>query len=313
MAAAQSVHHKIGEIEGTLATAARKRDGKTALPGKELARLSTEHARLTALWEAATKAQGELRTAEELCLEALARDVDAVDLIDGAVLQRQRFRRDLFWLLTGLRPQRPGITLLAHSPDAKPAVTAWVKLVMAAASELGWRASVHIFGEQQQGWKHGPWGPPHDRAWADTSLGSAGASAALVRVAGPGAESLLGLEVGLHRFVGLAGDPCHVWVDTVDAKTEFSDEEWPKVPHPPTPKPPRGSPMREVTIPATRVAVLGDEIDPPWSQLPARLPEAAVVRLLSAHQHNGHNCRYDEIDTLWTYADAPSKTEVVPP
>src|SRR5690349_21142820 len=98
MAAARAVKEKIGELEATLATAARKKDGKSALPGKELARLATEHARLSQLWTTCSSAQGELRTAEELCLEALARDIDAVDLIDAAIAQRHKFRRDLFRL-----------------------------------------------------------------------------------------------------------------------------------------------------------------------------------------------------------------------
>ncbi len=299
--AAQAVHNRIGEIEGTLATAARKRDGKAALPGRELARLSTDHARLLELWNAAAAAQTELRTAEELCLEALARDVDAIDLIDAAVLQRHKFRRDLFWLLTALRPQRPGITLMAHSPDAKPAVTAWTQLVMAAAAEHGWGASVHLFGEQQSGWKHGPWGPPHDRAWADKSLASAGASCVLVRISGAGAESLFGCEEGLHRFVGLAGDPCHTWVDLIEPRVELDDDEWPRLPTPPSPRPPRGRPLREITISAGRVAVKGDEIEPTYHELPRRLAEAAVTRLITAHQHLGHGCNDDELDKLWTY------------
>ena len=298
--AATAVQHKIGEIEGTLATAARKTDGKTALPGRELARLSTEHARLTALWQAAVAAQGELRTAEELCLEALARDVDAVDLIDGAVLQRHSFRRHLLWLLTGLRPQRPGITVLVQTPDARPAVAAWLKLVLGAAAAHSWRGAVHIWGEQQSGWKHS-WGPPHEREWIDKSFLAMGATGAIVRVGGPGAETLLGLEEGMHRFVGLAGEPCHVEVSLLYPKFELTDDEWAKLPPPPSPSPARGQPMREVTVSADRVNVLGDEIEPAWSELPDRLEEAAVARLLPMLEHEGHGCRYDLLESRWTY------------
>jgi hypothetical protein len=313
MPAATAVRDRIADIEGTLATASRKKHapegsgpdslrsaGRAGLPGRELARLSAEHARLSALWAACVAAQGELRTAEELCIEALARDVDAVDLIDAAVTQRHAFRRNLFNLLTGLRPQRPGITLLVHSPDARAAVTAWVKLVLGAAAHHGWRGSVHIFGEQQAGWKH-PWGPPHDRQWADKSMASAAPTSAIVRVAGAGAELLLGLEEGLHRFVGLAGEPCHVWVDLLEPKAELTDAEWVRQPVPPQPRPARGNPMREVTINATRVEVYGEEIDPPWSQLAERLEEAAVTRLLTVLGHVGHRCKYDKLDQLWAY------------
>jgi len=305
LGAAVAVRDKIAELEGTIATAARRKsgpDGKTALPGVEIARLSTEHARLLALWLAATGTQNELRTAEELCLEALAKDIDAIDLIDGAIQQRYKFRRDLFWLLVGLRPQRPGITMLVHTPDARAAVAAWVKTVLGAAAHHGWRASVHLWGASEPatpGWKH-PWGPPHDRAWADDKLSAIAPPAALVRVIGTGSDLLFGLEQGLHRFVGLAGEPCHVWVDLLEPKAEFSDFEWSVLPGPPSPRAARGQAVREVTVGSDRVAVDGDEQEVPWSELAPRLAEAAVARLLTGIEHQGHNCQYD-VDKLWRY------------
>jgi hypothetical protein len=305
------VRDKLAEIEGTLATATRVQPGqRAALPGAELARLSAEHARISALWNTAAAGQAELRTAEELCLDALARDVDAVELIDNAVITRDRFRRDLFWLMCGLRPQRPGITLLAHSPDAGQATAAWVRLVLDAAAEHGWRGHVHIWNDQAPGWKHS-WGPPRDRSWAHGS--GTVAPAALVRVAGAGAETLLGLEAGLHKFVGLAGEPCHVWVELLEFKTEFTDFEWDALPNPPIPKAARGQPMREVTVGADRVAVYGDEIVPPWKQLPTRLAEAACARLLVGIEHHGHKCGYDR-DAFWQYTSplaALAKAEAV--
>jgi ATP-dependent Clp protease ATP-binding subunit ClpC len=301
LSAAQAVHHKIGELEATLATAARKKDGKTALPGAELARLSTDHARLSMLWSACIAAQGELRTAEELCLEALARDVDAVDLIDATVAQRHKFRRDLFWLLTGLRPQRPGITMLVHTPDHRAAVVAWLELVMAVSAHRGWRAAIHLWGDTGPGWSH-PWGPPREREWADEHLQARAPNAALVRVSGPGADLLFGLEAGLQRFSGLAGEPCHIWVELLEPRAELKDFEWAALPGPPTPKPARGNPFREAVVNGDRVIVDGDEIEPPWNELARRLEEAAVARVLEAIAHQGHKCRYDKIDEFWTYA-----------
>jgi ATP-dependent Clp protease ATP-binding subunit ClpC len=298
--AVAGVRDRIGELEATLATAARKRDGKTMLPGAEIARLSTEHARLTSLWQAAAAAQAELRTAEELCLEALARDIDAVDLIDGAIAQRQRFRRDLFWLLVGLRPPQPGALLLAHTPDARAAVTVWTRLVLAAAQHHGWRGSVHIFGEQAPGWHHA-WGPPHDLAWAETHLDRQPQAAVLVRISGTGGERLFELEGGLHRFIGLAGEPCHVWVDPLDPKGELTAIEWARVPSPPVPRAARGAPMREVHVPSGRVLVGGEEIEPTWPELAPRLAEAAVTRLLAAMAKDDADEDLDELD-LWEYA-----------
>jgi hypothetical protein len=284
---AQAVVAKLSELEATLATAARKgADGKPALPGAELARLSALHARLSQLLGACRAHRGELCTAEELCLEALARDIDAVDLIDGAIAQRDRFRRDLFWLLTALRPPKPGATLLVHTPDARAAVVQWIKVVLGAAAHHGWRASAHIWGEQEPGWHH-PWGPARD---AD-HIAKHPPGAALIRIGGTGADLLFGLEAGLHRFVGLAGEPCHIWVDALEPRAEFTAAEWATLPSPPVPRAARGAPIREITMQTDSVVVGGDEIAAPWSELAQRLAEAAVQRLLAAKAE----------DTLWVW------------
>src|SRR5262249_33436268 len=179
--AATAVRDKISELEAILATAAVVQSGRRqpALPGAMIARLGTEHARLRDRWEACRSAQAELYTAEELCLEALARDIDAIDLIDAAIAQRQKFRRDLFWLVTAQQPIRPGATMLVHSPDARAAVVAWTRLVLAAAACRGWRGSVHVWGEQAPSWRH-PWGPPHDLACVGGSFAARRAPARLL-------------------------------------------------------------------------------------------------------------------------------------
>jgi ATP-dependent Clp protease ATP-binding subunit ClpC len=300
---ALAVRDKVAEIESTLAIAARKTDGKAALPGREIARLSTEHARLRERWSVCIAAQGELRTAEELCLDALAKDIDAVDLIDAAILQRQKFRRDLFWLLTALRPVRPGATLLVHSPDARMAVVTWVKLALDAAAHHGWRGTVQLWGEQAPnasssrpqaaGWH--PWGPPRDREWAAEHLASRAPAAALVRIHGAGADLLFGLERGLHRFHGVAGEPSHVWVDLLEPRGEIADPEWLAMPGPPSPRAARGTPMREAVVGGDRTLVDGEDIDIRWSELALRLAEAAVVRLIGALLTS------DGVDALWSW------------
>ena len=298
---AVAVKEKIAEHEATLATALRKStsDAK-AMSGAEIARISTDHARLLDRWTRCIAAQGELRTAEELCLEALARDIDAIDLIDAAIAQRHQFRRDLFWLVTSLRPTRPGATLLVHSPDARAATAAWIKIAMRAAAAHQWRASVHLWGEIQAGWKHctkdrAGWGPPHDLAWAESSLSSAAPVSALLRVVGQGADLLLGLESGLHRFHGLAGDACHAWVDLLEPRAEFVDQEWAALPGPPSARGPRGTPMREAVVTGDHVIVEGEEIDVPFAELGPRLAEAAVTRLLPAF------AKPEGIEKLWVW------------
>ncbi|MEJ7604294.1 MAG: AAA family ATPase, partial [Kofleriaceae bacterium] len=306
MPLAVGVRDKIEELEGTLATAARKQDGKSVLPGAELARLATEHARLSARWSSCLAGQADLRTAEELCLEALARDVDAIDLIDGAIASRHKLRRDLFWLITALRPVRKGATLLVHTPDARHAVTAWVKTALAAAAHLDWKASVHVWQEHVPGWNHWPWGPPHDLVWAEGVLPSRQVQAALVRVSGKGADLLFGLEGGLHRFHGLAGEPCHAWVDLIAPRSELTDDEWKLLPGPPSARVVRGTPMREVTIGGDQTLVDGDEVDVPHAELAARLPELAVTRLLTAL------VKPDGLDALWAWENPGDRLNALP-
>ncbi|MCX5745004.1 MAG: AAA family ATPase, partial [Proteobacteria bacterium] len=296
---ARGVQAKIAELEATLATAVRKKQGRAQLPGAEIARLQTDHARLVERWAACATGQAELRTAEELCLEALARDVDAIDLIDGAIAQRDQFRRDLFWLLVALRPSSPGATLLVHTPDARAALVAWLAMVLEAADAHRMRASVHIWGEQAPGWHH-PWGPGHDLDWVRGRL-AAQSSSALVRIHGAGADQLFGLEQGLHRFHGLVAEPSHVWVDLVEPKAELSAVEWTRLPGAPTPRPARGSPMREVTIAGGAIIVGDDEVDVPWSEAPTRLAELAVTRLLAALARTDGGAEGGDLGELWKW------------
>jgi ATP-dependent Clp protease ATP-binding subunit ClpC len=301
--AATGVRDKIGEIESTLATAQKKTDGdkRNALPGQEIARLSHEHARLFARWTACTAAQAELRTAEELCLEALAKDIDAVDLIDGAINAREKFRRDLFWLLVALRPVHKGAAMIVHSPDARPAVVAWSRLVLESAKAHDWFASIHLWNEKAPGWKPsqlpgGGWGPPHDLEWFESHMKGHMPVAALLRVVGTGADLLYGLEGGLHRFHGIAGEPCHVWVDLLEPRADFKDEEWSALPGPPTPRAARGAPMREVVVDGDTINVGDEEVDVAWSALPGRLEEAAVVRVLHGL------AKPETLDALWAWS-----------
>ncbi len=291
--AVRAVLDKLGELEATLAQAARKKDGKTMLPGKEIARLSADHARLTARVVACTSAQADLRTAEELCLEALARDIDAVDLIDGAIAQRHKFRRDLLWLVTALRPVRQGITLYVHTPDARRAVVEWVTMVLATAAERSWRGAVHLWGDTARGWPHA-WGPPRDRAWAAEHLASRAPASAVVRITGTGSDVVFGLEAGLHRFIGLAGEPCHAWVDLLEPKAELTDAEWPHIPGPQPPASAKGPAMRTVQWTGESIAIGGDDLEIAWHELPLRLEEVAVARVLAA-------AGTPAADTLWAY------------
>jgi hypothetical protein len=127
-------------------------------------------------------------------------------------------------------------------------------------------------------------------------LPSRPAAAALVRIGGAGADLLFGLEEGLHRFHGLAGEPAHAWIDLLEPEIDYDDAEWRQLPGPSTPRAARGAPMREVAVTGQdRTLVGGEDLDVPWKELAARLPEAAVTRLLAAH-------REDALETLWRWS-----------
>ena len=289
----KNVRERIGEIAATLATAGERKEGRSKLSGADIARHSQQHARLSALLDACARGRADLRVAEELCLDALARDIDAVDLIDGAELQRQQFRRDWFWLRTALRAQRPGATLLVSSPDARMAVTAYVKMLARAASAHGWPIFIHFHNEKPANWAW-HWGPPRDRAWIeDDFTPNRAQTAALVRIIGQGADLLFGLEAGLHRMHGVAGEAAHVWVDLLEWRGEILDEEWNTLPCPPD-RPARGSPMFEVTVGKPGPSHVDSvDIGLDWDELGERLAERAAWRLqLTAR---------DEHDQLWVW------------
>jgi ATP-dependent Clp protease ATP-binding subunit ClpC len=290
----KNVRERIAEIAATLATAAERKDGRNKLSGADIARHSQQHARLSALLDACAKGRADLRVAEELCLEALARDIDAVELIDTAVAQRQQFRRHWFWLRTALKPIRPGATLLVHSPDARMAVTAYVKMLAAAAHAHGWPIRIHFHNEKPAGWKW-HWGPAKDREWIEESFTPNRAqTAVLVRIAGQGADLLFGLEQGLHRIHGVAGEPAHVWVDLLEPRAEILDEEWDTLPCAPSDRPARGAPLYEVTVGKENVSrVIGSDVEIDWDDLPARLAERAAWRLALTPRDNH--------DQLWVW------------
>jgi hypothetical protein len=191
-------------------------------------------------------------------------------------------------------------------------------MVLAAAEHLGWRAAVHIWGDHAPGWRPstvegGGWGPPHDAEWFAKL--PAPPVAALVRIDGKGADLLFGLEAGLHRFHGIAGQPSHLWVEALEPRVhelpelsviakklgkklsdDLLDDEWLALPGPPTPRVPRGNPMRDVIVSGDAVVVDGEEVGVPWREAAKRLPELAVARILNAI------AKPNALEKLWAWA-----------
>ncbi|HEY4240720.1 MAG TPA: AAA family ATPase [Kofleriaceae bacterium] len=269
---AQAVAARITELQSSIAVGARKdtRTGRSELGGAELARLAHAHARMSELLGACTAARDELHTAEELCLEALARDVDAVELIDAAIAQRQRFRRALFWLLTANLGSAAGATLLVHSPDHRAAAHEWLQFAVAAAAKRGWRTRLRT-------WAFDRWGDPI----SVEEFAKRGETAALLHVHGTGADLLFGLEHGLHRFQGLGGAPAHVWVQALEPIAEATEEDELRWPGPPVPKQPRGQPLRDAPM-SGEITAFGEPQGIRWREAPERIEELSVLALLAA-------------------------------
>ena len=160
-----------------------RQDGKTALPGAEIARLSTEHARLLERWTDVRARPGRAahrRGAVPRGARARRRRGRSDRRRDRS--QRHKFRRDLFWLLIALRPvaarrRRCSCTRPTRAPRSSRGSSSCSR----AAEHLGWRGQRAPLGRAAPSWRP-PWGPPHDLAWADEQLATIAPAAALVRV-----------------------------------------------------------------------------------------------------------------------------------
>jgi len=223
--------------------------------------------------------------------------VDAVEIEEFANLSRRDSPHLLFEQMGFGRPVE------SYDPRRASYLLGEFAPALEAAGHHGFRGSLHLWGDPPPGGER--WGPPRDLAWLEEHLPSRQVPAALVRVAGTGADLLFGLEEGLHRFHGLAGQPAHVWVDLLEPSADFTDKQWLKLPGPPTPRAARGTPMREVVVAGDdRTQVGGEPLDLPWKELPARLAEAAVARLLAAHEE-------DRLEALWRWS-RPISGEAAP-
>jgi hypothetical protein len=133
----------------------------------------------------------------------------------------------------------------------------------------------------------------------------------LLRVRGNGCALLLGLERGIHAFHGLAKvDPCHVLVDTVAPRIDFTDAEWANqylASNRPTAVPP-GTPIRSHPARADRVKLRDDhEVDVPFAKYAARLEEIAAEQIIVTLGDGEDR----ELADLWTYATAEATAAAV--
>ena len=143
-------------------------------------------------------------------------------------------------------------------------------MALAAAAAHGWRASGAHLRRGAIGWHRaaGGVGPGRDRAWAAEHLAGRTPASAIVRITGAGSDILFGLEAGLHRFIGLAGEPCHVWVQLLEPRAELTDAEWAAHPGPAAAgrraRPPR---CARCSWAGDTIVVGDDEVEIPWREL----------------------------------------------
>jgi ATP-dependent Clp protease ATP-binding subunit ClpC len=292
---------------------AKRRKPKEALSPAQIQAMQVELARLDDAWTTCDALRGELRAAEELVLHALAAGEDADDLARAASALRDRFRAAYFWLLVARQDKRDAVALVAHGPDHAAGLVAWTRAILDVCERHGWSVSAHLRPQEQGGEPYRPgasWGPPRAPAALRERLEARpdDTRSILLRVRGPGAALLLGLERGLHRFVGFARvDPCHVTVETIASFVDFSDAVWasPLLQANRPTAPPKVTPSRtHVARGASTRLDDAHELGVPFAQYAARVEEIAAAQILL---RLGKDPEADLAD-LWTFTsdgDAP--------
>jgi ATP-dependent Clp protease ATP-binding subunit ClpC len=258
--------------------AGRKGKRRPALASAQVQQLAIELARLDQAWAAATAAQGELAVVEELAIAAaLAGDDVAATVAEVPALARD-FARAMFWLAVARREARDEITLTLSAPEHPAALASWLGSVLATAARRGWTITGHGHNDRAPSWPvERVWGPPRDRAWlAGKITPGGGLRNILVRICGPGAAVVLGLEAGVHRFHGVAKiDPCHMVVRVMALSTEFTDEQWRELATLAAPAPsPRGAVDR---VYREQVEVAGAPLEVPVAEHGERLEEIGLA------------------------------------
>ncbi len=270
------------------AAGGKPRGGKQALSSEQLQAMQTELAKLTTAWDAAAAPRDELRAAEELAMVALAAGEEADELVASADELERTFRRRYFWLLTARLPRRDAVTLAAHGVDHHAGVQRWALGLCADAERRGWRVAIHLrssAGGRGDWPPERSWGPPRTSGELRELVGKGQAvRSLLVRVDGPGAGALYGLEGGTHRFHRVASvDPCHLVVERIALQTTFTDAQWlsPALASAWPTQPPRGAAHREHED-ERGVWVRGkkEKVAVPWPEYFARLEEIALADAL---------------------------------
>lgn len=257
---------------------------KAVLSSAQVQQMAIELARLERAWDAAAAAADDLAAAEELAIAA----AQAGDDVDGAVAMaaplERAFAVAMFWLAVARREARDEITLALSAPEHPRALGHWVTGMLELATARGWTVEAHPTAAKEPApdWPLARvWGPARPRSWLAGQAGAdGGLRNVLLRVRGPGAALLLGLEVGAHRFVGIAKvSPCHLVIRCLAFTTEFDDAAWLKLGALAAPAAaPRGKVEREYPD-ADTVVIRGAATPIAWAERWQRAEEVALIVL----------------------------------
>ena len=236
------IDEQIGMLRSQIALAARaqrKSRKRRVVDQVDLERMRIELHRLSTAYDAAREKQLDLHAAEQLALAALYAGDDADSLYAEASALDDEFKRRLFYLLVAERPSRNAITLLLSEPGRPGLLRAWLDGLYRNAPHRHFRVIAHVRDREQmkRGWPSDPawpaeraWSPPKDEAWMRPHVVDRPGNhrAVLLRIEGPAAALLLGLEAGLHRRVSQAKDetPSHLLIERIALETQLEDEDW---------------------------------------------------------------------------------------
>ena len=288
---ATEVATQVGWLKAQLARGEEQRGPrkkkKAALSSEQLQQMAVELARLDGAWTAASAARDELHAAEELAITAALSGDDVEPAVAMIEPLERAFTRAMFWLAVARREQRDTVTLALSAPEHARALGRWVEALLAEAPARGWTVTAHstVARDPTPSWPiTRVWGPARNADWLAGQVSSdSGMRNVLLRVRGPGAALLLGLEEGAHRFHGIAKEsPCHLVIRLIALAIEFTEEEWLQIATLSTPAvAPRGPVCREYPD-AKGMIVHGTHLAVPWPEMMGRLEEVGLATIAAA-------------------------------
>jgi ATP-dependent Clp protease ATP-binding subunit ClpC len=228
----------------------------------EIGPLSAEHHRLLGVWTALDGVYQDVLSAEELAFAAFFARESFDALLEEARAAKTRFRTALFDALVCRDPRRHAITMIVQELDDGCAFDAWLAPMLATLKDRGWHAEIHLDGEKDPKWPDKRrWGPPRDADYVLDVLARPDRELRnlLLRVRGPNAGIILGLEGGVHRFHGTHPDvsPAHLKATRVAFRASVREKDW--TPPVLNPSPPGEASVAKRQMPAREILV-GDDV-----------------------------------------------------